>query len=115
MGEVEALAARRTIIFAKKIDLTSIILEGDCKVLVSALQSEEQPFASEDHLIAEARTHAESFHSSRVSHICIQGNFVAYNFTKYVRHVNSLVVWMENVLLQLNNVLIVHYDEFIFQ
>ena len=74
-----------------------IILERDSKVIISALKSEDQSFASFGHLIAGVEAHAESFHSFSFSYIHRQENFVIHNLARHVRHVSSLPVWMKDV------------------
>lgn len=69
-----------------------IILERDSKVIISALKSEDQFFASFGHLIAEVEAHAESFHSFSFSYIRRQENFVVHNLVRHARHVSSLLV-----------------------
>lgn len=43
---VEALMAMRALCFAQEIGLSSIIMEGDSKVVINSLKSDEEPFAS---------------------------------------------------------------------
>lgn len=46
VAEVEAAAARRAILFAKDLQLSSIILEGDSEIITPAIQAEEQSLVS---------------------------------------------------------------------
>ena len=94
VANVEAAVARRTILFAKDLNLSSIILEGDSEIITRALQAEDQSLASYGNIIEEIRFHADSFLNFRVSHVKRKGNSVAHNL---VRHVSDLVVWMEEV------------------
>ena len=43
--DVEAAAARRAIMFAKELNLSSIILKGDSEIITRALQAEDQSLA----------------------------------------------------------------------
>ena len=46
MANVEAMAAVQALAFAQDIDLSSIILKGDSKVVMTALESNDDSFAS---------------------------------------------------------------------
>ena len=73
---------------------------------ITALKCEDQSFTSFRHLISEVKFYAKFFQSFSFSHICRQGNSIAQNFTKHLRHVSSLLVWIEDVPPTLNNVLL---------
>ena len=109
LADVEALAARKAILFNEELDLKSIILEGDSEIIAQALQKEDQSFASYGHLIKEAQIYAEFFHSFRVFHFCLRGNFVTHNLIRLARYVSGLVVWMEEVPPHLNSILLANY------
>ena len=94
VANVEAAVARRTILFAKDLNLSSIILEGDSEIITRALQAEDQSLASYGNIIEEIRFHTDSFLNFRVSHVKRKWNSVAHNL---VSHVSGLVVWMEEV------------------
>ena len=46
VADVEAMATVQALAFAQDIDLSSIILKGDSKVVMTALESNDDPFAS---------------------------------------------------------------------
>ena len=46
------------------------ILEGDWEIVNNALRSEEESLNSYNHLIAEAKTFAETFHGVTLFHTC---------------------------------------------
>ena len=73
---------------------------------ITALKCEDQSFTPFKHLISEVKFYAKFFQSFSFSHICRQGNSIAQNFTRHLRHVSSLLVWIENVPQILNNVLL---------
>ena len=89
---MEAAAARRAIMFAKELNLSSIILKGDSEIITRALQAEDQSLASYGNLIKEIRFHVDSFLNFRVSYVKRKGNSVTYNLARHARHVSSLVV-----------------------
>ena len=53
MADVEAATVRRAIMFAKELNLSSIILEGDSEIITQALQAEDQSLAFYGNLIEE--------------------------------------------------------------
>ena len=57
------MAAVKALIFAKYIGLSSLILEGDSKLIINTLKSEESSFAAYGHLIEEAKLLAVSLHA----------------------------------------------------
>ncbi|XP_030940101.1 uncharacterized protein LOC115965032 [Quercus lobata] len=94
VANVEAAVARRAIMLARELNLSSIILEGDSEIINRAIQAEEQSLASYGNLIEEIKLHAESFLSFRISLVRRNRNSVAHSLA---RHVSGLIVWMEEV------------------
>ena len=97
VADVEAAAARRAIMLARDLNLSSIILEGDLQIITRVIQAEEQSLASYVNLIEEIKSHAESFLSFRISHVKRNRNSVAHSLARHAKHVSGLVVWMEEV------------------
>lgn len=91
------MVAVRAINFVQDLNFPLVIIEGDSKIIIKALCSEDKSFSSYGHLIAEAKLSTVSFYSFCVSHIHRQGNSVIYDLARYARHVNSLMAWMEDV------------------
>ncbi|KAL0006575.1 hypothetical protein SO802_008077, partial [Lithocarpus litseifolius] len=104
---VEALAAIKALSFAQKLNLSSIILEGDSETVTKALKSEDELFSYHGHLIVEAKLFFDFFHYLSLSHICTQGNSVAHNLA---RHVSGLLARMKDVPPHLNFVLLANFD-----
>ena len=94
---VEAAAARRAILLARDLNLSSIILEGDSEIITRAIQAEEQSLASYGNLTEETKLHANSFLNFRISHVKRNKNFVAHSLARHARHVSGLVIWMKKV------------------
>nr|XP_023929444.1 uncharacterized protein LOC112040778 [Quercus suber] len=90
--EVEALAARQAIKFAKELNLQSIILEGDSELITRALQQEGPSFSCYGQLIEETQALAGLFPSYSVSHVHRKGNSLTHNLARNARHVSGLVV-----------------------
>lgn len=73
VAAVEALAVVNALNFAQKLNLSSIILEGDSEIVIKALKSEDESSSSRGHLTAEAKPFFDFFHYLNLSHICKQG------------------------------------------
>ena len=90
MPDVKAMAIVRALAFAQDIGLSSIILKGDSKVVMTALESNDDSFTSFNLLMIDARLFIVTFNHNSFSHACRQVNFVAHNLARHVRHVSSL-------------------------
>ena len=90
MPDVKAMAIVRALAFAQDIGLSSIILKGDSKVVMTALESNDDSFTSFNLLIIDARLFIVTFNHNSFSHACRQVNFVAHNLARHVRHVGGL-------------------------
>ena len=88
--------------FAAELGVSSIIIEGDSKVVIKAMRSEEESLSTYGHMIAAVRQIMDGFNSLSFTHTRRQGNNLAHNLA---RHVSGYPVWMENVPPQLQNVL----------
>ena len=92
MADVEAMAIVRALAFAKDIGLSSIILKGDLKVVMTALESNDDSFTSFGLLIINAYLFIVTFNHNSFSQACRQVNSVAHNLVRHIRHVSSLSV-----------------------
>lgn len=66
--DVEAIEVVRALAFANEIRLSSINLEGDSKVVIKALRSDDESFTSFGHLIADAKSFTDAFSGVSFSH-----------------------------------------------
>ena len=107
--DVEVTAARRALILAKELQFNSIVLEGDSAIITQALQAEELSLASFGNIIVEAQSYAKTFHSFKVNHTNQRGNSVAYKLARHARHINGLVVWMEEIPPHLISILLAYH------
>ena len=95
--EVDTMATRRALEFAMEIGVHKVILEGDCEILIKALQSNSHSFAHFGHLAEDVKYLASKFQSYNLSHICRQCNVVAHTLAKRAILNLHLLVWMEDV------------------
>ena len=107
--EVEVLAAMRAISFALKLHLPSVIVEGDSKLIISVLRSEEESFTSFGHLISSIKQSLGIFSCISFSHTHRTGNFLAHNLAQYARHIDTFTVWIEDVPPHLHHVIVTDF------
>ena len=103
------MAAVKVMVFAHEIGLSSIILEGDSKMVIKALRSDDEPLASFVHLIEYAKSYADTFSSIRFFHNRRQVNSVIPYLIRHAKHVSNLYVCMEDVPSHLNDVILADY------
>ena len=93
VDDEEVMVAARAILFSQELGLSSFVVEGDCEIIIDALRSEYDSFASYGHLLASAKSLKASFDMIYFSRR--QGNIVAHNLIKHARYISSLMMWME--------------------
>ena len=96
VDDEEVMVAARAILFSQELGLSSFVVEGDCEIIIDALRSEYDSFASYGHLLASAKSLKASFDMIYFSRTRRQGNIVAHNLTKHARYISSLMMWMED-------------------
>ena len=95
--EVEAMAARRAISFAKELDLPKVIFEGDAAGIIDFLNSEEDCLAPFGHIIEESRYLGASFSAFAFSHVKRLGNRVADKLAKLARESLAPRCWLNGI------------------
>ena len=95
--EVETMATRRALEFAMEIGVHKVILEGDCEILIKALQSNSHSLSQFGHLAKDVKYLASKFQSYNLSHVHRQCNVVTHTLAKRAILNPHLLVWMEYV------------------
>ena len=85
VDDVEAMVAARAILFSQELGLSSFVVEGDYEIIIDALRSEYDSFASYGHLLAFAKSLVTSFDMIYFSHTCRKGNIITHNLTKHTK------------------------------
>ena len=101
MAQVEALAARRAVEFALEIGITSTIFEGDSDIIIKDLNGLEPPLALNRHLIQDVKLLESFFNCISFVHVRHQRNNVAHALARRALNSPSLMVWMEDVPLDI--------------
>ena len=91
-NEVEALATIQAITLAMDLNLPSFIVEGDSKVVISALRNKEESFSSFGHLISSIKHCLVYCNCISFSHTRRPGNSVAHFLAKLVKTIDSFLV-----------------------
>ncbi|XP_050278447.1 uncharacterized protein LOC126720005 [Quercus robur] len=85
VDEVEALACRKAISFALDLGVENVVLEGDSKTIIQALNSDSSCASSYGHIIDDIRVCALGFTSISFSHVKRQGNTIADSLAKLAK------------------------------
>ena len=74
-------------------------------MVIKALKNEEESSATFGHLISATRPTIDAFYDISFSHTPRQGNIIAHNLARHIRHVSDYLLWMEDIPPHLQNVL----------
>ena len=94
--EVEAKVVEEGILLVKDLGLKDVIVEGDAKVVMSALFSSNTPLSSIQKVTEGAKFLLQSFNSWRTNHIRRNSNIAAHLLARYAYNVTDSVVWVED-------------------
>ncbi|KAL0000567.1 hypothetical protein SO802_014348 [Lithocarpus litseifolius] len=93
VAALEAVAAVKALNLAAVLGISSVVVEGDSKIVIKALLSEDISFADHGHLVEEAKLLSALFSFCSFSHVKRQGNSAAHHLA---RHASSQLVWIED-------------------
>ena len=94
---VEVLAARSVIGFARELNYDQVLIEGDSKVIINAINKGGFSSSSFEHIIRDIKLSFSTFHSISFSHTRRQGNRVAHRLAGMAYNFFPFHVWMEDV------------------
>ena len=94
---LEAMAARRAMLFMEELGLSHAVFEGDSELVVNALVGHCPDRASIGHIIKDCKSLRGLFQTYSFSHVRRQGNGVAHALARRARMSFPLTVWMESV------------------
>nr|XP_023909157.1 uncharacterized protein LOC112020832 [Quercus suber] len=96
---VEALAARRAVLFIVELGISQSVFEGDSEVVYKALEAGDVGYSSIGQYVKDIMSIVGSLQTFSFSHIRRQGNCVTHALTRRARFSFLLLVWMEHVPL----------------
>nr|POE67276.1 hypothetical protein CFP56_63276 [Quercus suber] len=94
---LEAMVARRAMVFMEELGLRHAIFEGDSKLVVKALVGDCPNWSSIRHIVKDCKFLMGLFQTCFFSHVRWQSNGVAHALARRVRKSSHLSVWMESV------------------
>ena len=94
---VEVLAAWRALFFAKELGFEKVILEGDSKIVVRAMKSDDFSVAPFGHIVFDIKSLSAHFRCLIFQHTCRQGNIVAHSLARAACNFPPFCTWMEEV------------------
>ena len=97
MAALEALACRRSIVFAGELGLQDVVFEGDSEVIFKLLIAEQPCMSAFGHIIEESRSLSSSFRSATFTHTKRQGNKVVEKLAKLAKTLYEPQVWLEEI------------------
>ncbi|KAK9986095.1 hypothetical protein SO802_031046 [Lithocarpus litseifolius] len=92
VADMEAIAATRTLEFAREIGITDAILEGDSCLVHHALTMGEQSLSPFGLLVEDVKVSSTSSRTLLYSHTKRESNNVAYGLARHAIHLSDYVV-----------------------
>ena len=106
---LEVLAAQRAVHFILELGFEQSIFEGDSEVIIKALVDGNFSIPSIGHIVKDIMSMTGLLPTKSFSHIRRQGNMVAHALTQRARLFFPILVWMENVSLDINRFVFVDF------
>jgi ribonuclease HI len=103
---IEALAARRAIRFAMEVGVTNAEFEGDAETVIRDLCRTAPIYTPYGLVIEDAKVLLAEIQNFSLSHTRRSGNSVAHALARRASKCHSYLVWMEEVPLDINHVLL---------
>ena len=97
VATLEALACRRSIVFAIELGLQDVVFEGDSEVIFKLLTAKQPCMSAFGHIIEESRSLASTFRSATFTHTKRQGNNVADKLAKLAKNLYEPQVRLEDI------------------
>ena len=106
VDDLEALAWRRSVIFAIELGLQEVIFEGDSEVVYKHLTTTSPSLASFGHLTNETQKLVSQFLFASFSHVKRSGNTVADKLAKLAKKISTPQIWREDSHWEANSFVI---------
>jgi hypothetical protein len=103
---IEALAARRAILFAKEVGVFDAEFEGDAENVIRDLGSTDPIHTPYGLVLEDAKAMLQEFQRFSLSHTRRSGNSVAHALARRASECNNSLVWMEEVPPNITHVLL---------
>ena len=90
--EIEALVANKALEFAREMDISDVVLEGDSLLVMTALNSKNPGLAPFGLMIQDSLSLSSDFSKLSYSHTKREGNTVAHNLAKLAVNFTNCVI-----------------------
>ena len=97
VAALEALACKRSILFAIELGLQEVVFEGDSEVIFKLLTAEQPCMSTFGHIIEDSRSLAARLRLATFTHTKRQGNNVADKLAKLAKSLYEPQVWLEDI------------------
>ena len=94
---VEALAARRAILFAQELCLAHVMVEGDSLRVITAINNPQKNRTQWGHVVEDIKKASSWFQTCSFGHIYREGNSLAHSLAKRAVLSADLDVWLEEL------------------
>ena len=106
------MAARRALLFVQELSLYKVMLEGDCLMVVSALNSSISCNTLYGNVVEETRRQVCKFHFCSFPHVHQGGNKLTHALARRAVSFTGLDVWVEELHFELESVFQTDYLNF---
>uniref|UniRef100_A0A2N9FPS4 Retrotransposon Copia-like N-terminal domain-containing protein n=1 Tax=Fagus sylvatica TaxID=28930 RepID=A0A2N9FPS4_FAGSY len=103
---IEALTAKRAVIFAKEVGIDDVEVEGDTETVMRYLSSNVPLHTPYGLVLEDTKVLIQEFQRVTLSHTRRSGNSVAHALARRASDCNSFLVWMEEVPPDITHVLL---------
>ena len=100
----EALAAKRAVQLATEMSFLRVVVEGDCKRVVQALQAQGRSFTLYRHVIEDVRRIGAMLQTCSFHHVLREGNSLAHSLARRAVLTADTDVWVEELPSDLDDV-----------
>ena len=99
VAALEALACKRSILFAIELGLQEVVFEGDSEVIFKLLTVEQPCMSAFGHIIEDSHSLAARLRLATFTHTKRQGNNVADKLAKLAKNLYEPQVWLRTFIV----------------
>ena len=100
----EALAAKRALQLASEMSFLRVVVEGDCKRVVQALQAPGRSLTMYGHVIEDVRRIGATLQTCSFHHVLREGNALTHSLARRAVLITDTDVWVEELPSDLDDV-----------
>ncbi|KAK7809482.1 hypothetical protein CFP56_004049 [Quercus suber] len=100
----EALAAKRAVQLATEMSFLRVMVEGDCKRVIQALQASGRSLMLYGHVLEDIRRVGSTLQICSFHHVFREGNLLAHSLARRAVLTADIDVWVEELPSDLDDV-----------